>query len=438
MNFEKRILHLGLGRFHRGHQAIYYQKMTELGDARWGVTSMSMRSPEARDQMRSVNLRYPVLELNAEESKLTWVESIQMAYSAHEDFEEIMKAFLDPKLEIITLTITEKGYDLDSSGKLDLAKSNILQDLANPERPESAIGLLSLGLHQRFMAGRNPLTVISCDNVRDNGRKLHAAVESYSFKAGWDDGLWISQKVKFPNTMVDRIVPSLLPEKITALEKEFSLPTHSELIATEKFCQWVIENHFSMERPAWEKAGVQFVDDVRPYEEMKLKLLNASHSYLAYAGLNKGLQFIHEAIADHELRSNVLKLYEEVTPLLEIPNNFDLAAYKKDLIKRFENFKLPHQLKQIAMDGSQKLPQRIFPSLIRTEDEGLSNQVLALTVKEWMKYCYSQFEKNILPDDPESKYMLSFFETRKWSEGMWSGKIFNPLSTFPLLREKLF
>ncbi len=394
------ILHLGLGHFHRGHQAVYYQKTHDK------VISMSMRSKEARDKLRRVNLRYPVIELSSDSSTVTWIDCIQEAFSVKEDFSKILECFEMNDLEIITLTITEKGYDFNAQGELDHSKPGVIHDLKIPNSPTSAIGILALGLKHRRLAGKNPLTVMSCDNLRDNGRKLEAALKKYLNALLWEeDLLWITEKIKFPNTMVDRIVPTLLPEKISALEKEFNLPEGSELIGTEKFSQWVIEDNFAQKKPAWDAVGVQFVKDVRPFEEMKLKLLNASHSYLAYAGLNRGLSYVHEAIQNQELRDNLLMLYEEVTPLLEIPSGFNLQQYKTDLVKRFENNKLPHQLRQIAMDGSQKLPQRIFPSLIAANQNNHPYEVLILVVREWFRYCSSLLEKNLLPEDPESSSM---------------------------------
>lgn len=434
MNWNKKILHLGLGRFHRGHQAIYYQKMKELGDARWGVISMSMRSPDARDQLRAVNLRYPVLELSAQDAKTTWVESIREALNMQQDLKRVLEVFQDKELEIVTLTITEKGYDLDASGKLDLTRAHIAKDLQTPDSPQSAIGLLALGLRHRRLAGQNAVTVISCDNLRDNGHKLRSAVESYLSHLAWnDDLLWVKQEITFPNTMVDRIVPSLLPEKISSLEIENKLPPHSELIGTEKFSQWVIEDCFAQTRPDWDKAGVQFVSKVRPFEEMKLKLLNAAHSYLAYAGLNRGHQFVHEAIEDAELRKNVLELFSEVTPLLEVPEKFNLAVYQNDLIERFGNNKLPHQLKQIAMDGSQKLPQRIFPSLMETEEKNLKNDALVSALKEWIRFAHSQTSL----EDPEAKTLKDIFQAENWQAKLWSGKLFSPLSLHNHLRGKI-
>jgi fructuronate reductase len=436
-NWDTRILHLGLGRFHRGHQAVIYQKMSELGDDSWGVVSMSMRSSEARDQMRKVGLRYPVLELSAVGDHTTWVESIREALSLREDFQRVIDVFCLPQLEIITLTITEKGYDLDGHGKLDLNKHHIQRDLSSPSSPSSAIGLLAMGLRTRRLAGLSPLTVISCDNLRGNGQKLKQALIDYTQTLGWnEDQKWLSDHLKFPNTMVDRIVPSLVPDKISELEKSYGLPANSEVIATETFCQWVIEDSFASERPSWEKVGVQFVRDVRPFEEIKLKLLNASHSYLAYAGQNRGFKFVHEAIQDDDLKKNVLKLFEEVTPQLQIPENFDIKNYQSNLILRFKNNKLPHQLKQIAMDGSQKLPQRIFPSLALAFEKKDHHEILLECVREWLTYCHALFAKSFRPDDPESELLYEYFTPVGWKEGLTQTHIFQSLPG--VVNDKIF
>lgn len=420
-HFEKTILHLGLGRFHRGHQAVYYQKMSALGDSGWGVISCSMRSADACEQMRKVNLKYPVIELSEKNSKLTWIESIQEVYSAHDELSKVMEAFLLPQLEIISLTITEKGYCLDSNGVLDLNHPKIKHDLLHPQRPESAIGILVLGLKNRMDHSLSGLTILSCDNLRANGNKLENAVHSYlEALKNTQTLLWINEEVSFPNTMVDRIVPALTPEKVQSLETEHGLKD-SELIATEEFCQWVIEDNFKFSRPPWEKVGVQFVSDVKPYEEMKLRLLNASHSYLAYAGLNRGYSFVHEAIADKELQNDILKLLiTEVAPTLQIPKEVNLKEYLQKLIVRFQNNKLPHQLRQIAMDGTQKLPQRFFSTLLAPELK--ESQILKKGVKEWIEYCFKNVTvspENL--DDPWKEKMLTWNKT---SKSAWTKDLF--------------
>lgn len=386
------ILHLGLGRFHRGHQAVYYQK-----SGNWKVISSTMRSNDERDKMRNVHLRYPVLELSHENEKLTWIECIDEVLSLQDDLDRIIEVFLSPETKIITLTVTEKGYCLDSNGELDLNLEGIKKDLQHTHQPRTAIGLLALGLSHR----KEKITILSCDNLRENGHKLENAVRKF---------LEVSKQkmiaeVSFPNTMVDRIVPALLPEKVQELEKSHSLK-NSELIATEKFSQWVIEDRFVNGRPDWDMAGVQFVTDVKPFEEMKLKLLNASHSYLAYAGLNRGYQFVHEAIADQDLYSAVINMLKrEVIPLLTVPTGFDVNAYVDHLMARFRNNKLPHQLKQIAMDGSQKMPQRIFSSINVAKTRNASFELLMNATNEWIDFLWDSRDGKI--DDPKADEMIN-------------------------------
>lgn len=439
MNWEKRILHLGLGRFHRGHQAVYYQRLSDCTGENWGVVSLSMRSPGARDELRRVQCSYPVLELSAGEPEVLEVKSIREALDLHEDFNEVIKFFCDPKIEMITLTVTEKGYCLKSDGSLDLTHSQIKEDLFHPDRPNSAIGLLAYGLMKRMDSISQGITVLSCDNLRENGHKLKLALYAFLKAAGSDRVvLWLDQNVSFPNTMVDRIVPSLTPSKTEEFESNYGLTSGSQLIATESFSQWVIEDHFKGKRPPLEKVGVEFVKDVKPFEEMKLRLLNASHSYLAYAGILKGHQFVHEAIADQELRNDVEKLMlTEVAPLLQKPRDFNVDQYCKNLIERFRNDRLPHQLRQIAMDGSQKIPQRILPSLIEAHKMNTEKVVLIKAISSWLQFL--QLEKSNRIDDPcESDFKKIMSQDRRSSiRSLLDHSVFKSLVNEPALKEMI-
>lgn len=402
-----KILHLGLGRFHRGHQAVYYQ---HAGD--WKVISSSMRSAEEKNKLKKTGLLYPVLEFTHEGETLKWIDCIEEVLSLSEDLPRLLDLIKSPEIKIITLTVTEKGYCLNSSGELDLRHPGIEHDLQNPEIPTTAIGLLSLGLAKR----KEKVTIISCDNLRENGRKLELAVQRFSDLSGRS-----LPEISYPNTMVDRIVPALLPEKIIEIEARHNI-SHSEIVATEKFSQWVIEDKFAGEKPAWNKVGVQFVSDVRPFEEMKLRLLNASHSYLAYAGLNRGYTFVHEAIGDKNLLENVRHMMKvEVIPLLTLPAGFDIQKYTEDLILRFRNDKLPHQLKQIAMDGSQKMPQRIFSSIHEARKSERSHDLLLKATDEWMNFLWNSREEKI--DDPKAKELLAGIEAGKdvWKRNLIKG-----------------
>lgn len=439
MNWERKILHLGLGRFHRGHQAVCYQRLSDLTGENWGVVSLSMRSPGARDDLRKVNCSYPVLELSAGEPRVVQVNSIREALDAHEDFNEVMKYFCDPKIEMITLTITEKGYCLRSDGTLDISHSQIKEDLSHPQKPKSAIGLLACGLMQRMDAITQGITILSCDNLRENGHKLKHALYDYLGAMGSDRVIgWLEEHASFPNSMVDRIVPSLSPSKTVEFESTYGLPSGSQLIATETFSQWVIEDSFKGKRPHLEKVGVEFVKDVKPFEEIKLRLLNASHSYLAYAGILKGYEFVHEAINDEELRNDVEALMlKEVAPLLQKPSNFNLDLYCKSLVDRFRNNKLPHQLRQIAMDGSQKIQQRFFPSLLLATENASDKKVLVKAISCWLNFIWQELDQKI--DDPLSSQFTELRRDSKrlWIEEMIKLDVFLPLKDVPELQKLL-
>lgn len=423
--FDTKIIHLGLGRFHRGHQAVYLERLCEKIDKSWGVVSCSMRSPGARDELRNVHHRYPVVEFNESGSHIIWVESIQKALDATEDRDELLSYFQSNEIELVTLTITEKGYCLNGKGELDLNNSAISNDLKHPLEPKSAIGILALGLRTRSEMQSNPITVLSCDNLRENGRKLERALQTYLEKLEWGNVLsWLKMNASFPCSMVDRIVPSLKPEKTLELEHLFQFTHPSELIATESFSQWVIEDNFKGGKPSLEKVGVQFVKDVTAFEDMKLRLLNAAHSYLAYQGQLKGHQFVHEAMKDQELVTDLRALMlEEVAPLLETPEGVDFKQYVESLLKRFQNPYLPHELRQIAMDGSQKISQRWLPSLIEAQKRGTSREILLKAVKAWLEFCF----RNEKLDDPLNDKIQQIPRDEKWRERMLALEAFSSL-----------
>jgi fructuronate reductase len=359
-----RIIHLGLGRFHRAHQAVYFQELAERGGEKWGIAAFSMRSPQARDDLRAVNCEYPVLQFSKDGAETKWIHSIREAYFAQQDRAEYLNLCASPDVELLTLTVTEKAY-----------------------QTAELMELLYAGLQARRSTGRS-LTVLSCDNLKSNGQNLRQAILKFSHEK--DDAKltdWIEGHVAFPNSMVDRIVPALSEDKLSELQSTYKIKNR-ELVATEGFTQWVIEDAFSTERPPLDQVGVQFVSDAKPFEEMKLLLLNASHSLIAYAGLLSDYRFVHEAIRDPEIRARVLALYNDVIPLLESLPNFNLQDYTQLLLRRFDNERLPHSLLQIAMDGSQKLQQRIVPSLKRAGAQQRSTRIFEQVLEDWAAFCY--------------------------------------------------
>ncbi|AZF52590.1 D-mannonate oxidoreductase [Pseudomonas sp. R4-34-07] len=388
------IVHLGLGAFHRAHQAVYLQRhLNRHGQSEWGVCSANLRSNRTLvDQLREQDGRYHVAEYrDREQVTLREIGVLRQALYVGEggaDLELLLQRMAAPQTRIVTLTVTEKGYCLSpSSGQLRLEDPAIAHDIAHPQTPRTAPGIVLEGLRRRRAAGLTAFTVLCCDNMPDNGQRTRQAVSGLA--ALQDEGLkqWVNEQVAFPGCMVDRIVPAMDGESFARLEQQLDCYDRAA-VACESFSQWVIEDHFPLGRPDWEVEGVQMVDDVRPFETMKLRMLNGSHSLLAYVGLLAGHETVFDAINDADLAHFIERyMAEEAARTLDMPAGLDLAAYAHDLKARFANDSLQHRLRQIAMDGSQKLPQRWLLGAQQLLDEGRDVACTALGIAAWIHYC---------------------------------------------------
>ncbi|PIV75062.1 MAG: mannitol dehydrogenase [Rhodobacteraceae bacterium CG17_big_fil_post_rev_8_21_14_2_50_65_11] len=341
-----RILHLGLGNFHRAHQAWH----TARAGGDWHITGVVMGNTVLYDALRAQGGAYHLGIRGPEGLRVERIALHDRLLLARDDPKAVVAAIADPEVAIVTLTVTEKGYCLGPDGRLDLDHPAIAEDLAYG--PRSAIGILTHGLAERS----TPVTVISCDNVSGNGGKLRAAVSDLARAAG----LPLPTGTRFPDTMVDRITPATT-DAIRAEIAAASGVEDAAPVLTEAFSEWVIADEFAAPRPAWDKAGVEIVPDVAPFEMRKLRLLNAAHSYLAYAGLLAGHRYVHEAIADPELRAGVERLWDEAQATLSEAVLPTIPAYRRALIGRFSVADMRHELAQIANDGSLKLPERLLP-----------------------------------------------------------------------------
>ncbi|MGH8852092.1 MAG: mannitol dehydrogenase family protein, partial [Casimicrobiaceae bacterium] len=284
-------------------------------------------------------------------------------------------------------TITEKGYCHDpATGNLNHAHPDIAHDLAHPGQPRSAIGLIVAALDARRLSNERAFTVLCCDNLPHNGALVRGLVLAFAEARDAALARWIADHASFPSTMVDRIVPATTASDIA--ENDAGLGLHDAApVIHEPFRQWAIEDHFVDGRPAWDRVGAELVADVAPFEAMKLRLLNGSHSALAYLGFLAGCDFIYQVAADQEFVAYMRRLMEtEVAPTLEVPPGVDLRSYQAALVRRFANPALPHRTQQIAMDGSQKLPQRLLGTVRDNLAAGRSFDLLALAVAGWMRY----------------------------------------------------
>ena len=364
------IVHLGIGAFHRAHQAAVFDELLER-DPRWAVRGASLRSPAVRDAMTAQDGLYCLVEREGEQETLRLIGAVRDVLVAPEDPEALVEMLAAPETRIVTLTVTEKGY------RPDPAETGLAA-------PRTAAGFIAAGLARRRERGLEPFAALSCDNLPGNGDVLRAAVLAAAERE--DERLrdWIAERVAFPKTMVDRIVPATDEADIDALARRIGLVDRA-MVKTEPFRQWVIED-FAGERPDFESAGVQITADVAPWEEAKLRLLNGAHSGIAYLGGLAGIEYVDRFVAEPAGRAFVEALWNEAQATLAPPPGLDLAAYREALMGRFANAALEHRTRQIAMDGSQKLPQRLLAPIADRLRRGQPFDALALAVAGWIRW----------------------------------------------------
>jgi len=386
------IVHLGIGAFHRAHQSVYTDAVLASGDMRWGIVGASLRSAQTRDALAPQDGLYTVAIRGGGE-KLQVIGSSDGLLVAAEDPEALLAAMVRPQMKIVSLTVTEKGYcHAPASGTLDEAHPDIRHDLVSPAMPRSAIGFVVEAIARRRAAGLVPFTLLSCDNLPANGRTLKRVVTRFAELRDPDLAHFIADEVACPSTMVDRIVPATTDADRSAISMKLG-QVDAWPVMTEPFSQWVIEDDFPAGRPQWEQAGATFVTDVDAYELMKLRLLNGSHSTLAYLGYLAGHETVSDAMSAPGFERLVKGVMEEATPTLPGLPGIDVDAYKADLIARFRNPALRHRTWQIAMDGSQKLPQRLLNTIRDRIRAGAPFPRLALGVAGWIRYASGKDEK---------------------------------------------
>lgn len=382
------IVHLGLGAFFRAHGALYIAEAMAVSGGDWGIAGVSLKRPDQRDRLAPQGFAYTALELGPDRRTARTVEVLADVLVAPEDPQAVVDLMAGAGVKIVTLTVTEKGYcHQPASGRLDRTHPDIRADLADPDRPVSAIGFLVAALARRRAAGIPPFTVLTCDNLPHNGHLVKGVVLEL---AGIRDPAlseWIAEEARFPSTMVDRIVPATMPADIDGVAEITGRRDESPVLH-EPFRQWVVEDDFVRgERPGLAVAGVELVADVAPYELMKLRCLNGTHSALAYLGYLAGHETIADTIADPAFSRFADRVWtDEIVPGLTPPPGTDLAAYTTALKARYANPAIRHRTWQIAMDGSQKLPQRILSQLAEGLAAGRPMSGLVLAVAAWMTY----------------------------------------------------
>jgi len=388
------IVHLGLGAFFRAHGAIYVAEAMERSGGDWDIIGVSLQSPGTRDKLKPQGWAYTALELGPQGETPQVVTVLRDVLVAPENPQAVLDAMAAPSVKIVSLTVTEKGYCHEpSTGRLNADHPDIRHDLENP-LPKSAPGFLVRALAARRDAGLRPFTVLCCDNLPENGHVVRGVVLDLARLI--DQGLaqWIETQGAFPSTMVDRIVPATTPADLDRLE---ALAGHRDEapVMHEPFRQWVVEDNFvDNDRPDLGEVGVQLVENVTPFEHMKLRMLNGTHSSLAYLGYLAGHETIADTVADPVFAAFVDRLWRtEIIPALTAPPGEDLGAYADALAARYANPAIRHRTWQIAMDGSQKLPQRILGTIAEGRAARRPVPGLTLAVAAWMRYTSGRDEK---------------------------------------------
>ncbi len=382
-------VHIGVGGFHRAHQAVYLDDLLELaGEARWGECGLGVLPSDARmrDALQDQDCLYTVVEKSAEGQSARVIGSIVEYLLAPANREAAIEKLAADDTRIVSLTVTEGGYFLDEGTRAFTPDHPEIQhDLLHPDEPLTSIGYIAAALDRRRRRGAAPFTLMSCDNLQGNGDVLRSVVLAF---AGMRDAAlerWIAEHVAFPNSMVDRITPGTAPEDQAALQAKYGF-NDAWPVMTEQFRQWVIEDHFCSGRPRWELVGAEIVADVAPYELMKIRLLNGSHLAMAYLSALAGYTYVHEVLQDPLFVSFIAAFMEEVTPAVPVIPGISVADYKKTLLERFANPGIHDQVTRICSEGSAKIPKWLLPSITELTAQGRTVELLSFVIASWIYY----------------------------------------------------
>ncbi|MCW3010361.1 MAG: Mannitol dehydrogenase domain protein [Solirubrobacterales bacterium] len=397
------VLHLSVGSFHRAHQAVFFDDLAMRGHTDWGIVGVGLRRPHMREALDPQDGLFTVVERGAVGDHARVVGVITRYLLAPGDSADVLDALADPRLRLVTLTVTGSGYKL-AGGAIDLDDPEVRTDLETPGAPGSAIGFLVEGLARRRAAGLPPFTVLSCDNLPGNGALARAAVVGLAAQRDVALAQWIDEHGAFPSSMVDRITPRTSRADQAWVARAFGVADRWPVI-TEPFSQWIVEDDFCNGRPPLDEVGVEFVADVAPHALMKTRLLNASHCVLGTLGVLAGFTTTDEAIAEPLLAETILRfMAEEVAPLLPPVPGFDLELYRASVLERLANPVLHDQLERLCRNGSDKFPTHVLSSLASARAAGRPHELLTLAVAGWVRYLRGTDEAGRLLelDDPQA------------------------------------
>ena len=407
------IVHFGIGAFHRAHQAFYTDAVLAKYHNDWRITGVSLRSVATADAINAQDGIYSLAVRTGTngELRIKLIGSIARAIAAKRNTAELFELLASAKTRIVSMTVTEKAYGIDREKRgVDLAHEDIAHDLRHPDNPVGIIGMLVRGLKLRMATDLPPYTVMCCDNLPNNGDMVRDGVLDFAKRLYPDLSDWIQRNGAFPNSMVDRITPAATSEFLSEISQTLGVEDQAA-IETEPYTQWVIEDTFCNGRPEWQDVGVLFVSRVAPYERMKLRMLNGAHSLIAYAGVLSGYTLVRDAMTDPVIADLVKRHIDAASLTLEPLDGIDFAQYADELIVRFENPNIAHKTNQIAMDGTQKLPQRIFEPTLESLRLGYPIDTFAITMALWIAYgvnsCGTDSDYELI--DPRKEELMSIY-----------------------------
>lgn len=398
---SSRIVHIGLGQFAKAH-LLYFTNRVNSEAEPWRVTGINLNSPRCKNELAPQEGLYTVTARTDMESQTHLISIVDEVLFAGEDIDRVKAVLLAPETKIVSFTITEKGYHQSAQGRLDSTSEDVRFDLDHPDKPRTAVGWLVWVIRERRSKGLPPITPLSLDNLNQNGTVLRQMVLDF-VETDQDLAKFVAETMVFPNSMVDRIVPAITTDAKERVAQELGVRDEA-CVVTEVFCQWVLEDKFVSGRPKWESAGVQLCDDVEPFEKMKLRLLNGAHSALAYIGHLLGCETVSDCVGHPDLSRFLRELMlQEILPQVSVPGDANLDSYVESLLLRFANSELQHRCLQIAMDGSQKIPQRWLPVIQERLGSGQSVARLSFAVAAWTEFLRTHEDL----DDPDATRLQS-------------------------------
>lgn len=402
------IVHIGVGNFHRAHQAVYSDTLLNMGETRWGITGVSLRSSDMRDNLAPQGYLY-TLAILAEKPCYRVIGSIKKILVGPENPSAVINTLASKQTTLVTTTITEKGYYIDN-GEIDFSHLDLVHDITSLTSPKTAYGYICAAIIKRQECGKAPLTILCCDNLHAGGQRLKQGVKTLLEHHCPSALNWLDQNISFCSSMVDRVTPTTQQSLINTVTNKIGA-YDSAPVSTEPFTQWIIENNFAGPRPPFDLAGAMFVNDITPYEHIKLRFLNAAHSILATLGYLVGAQYIHETLqhpsfADftkHALKYNVM-------PVTQAPSGLNSEDYIHQVFERFSNSSLPYAVLQVGTDSSQKIQQRWFPTIDDALAHKSHTEYLAFAVAAWVCFIRKAVINNELNDPLLHKFSLFISE----------------------------